>query len=176
MWYKMIVRMGFNICKWGIQYQFSNLIVKEVSIRYLIGMKLTSARGQDLADVASILNRDNDEQPYKLLSELSSMGFDIDISILLDAYEGAFGMAWLDEFYIKNESELRKYCCINNSTLRLSNPFHEAIAHRIRGLHIAYHRQPAPLPRYLSCLPSSGFRAMKNLHLRGYDNALVSRQ
>jgi len=90
-------------------YQFSNLVVKAVNIAYLVGMKLTVARKQDVEDVASILNRENDDQPLELMSRLDGMGFDIDISILLDAYEKAHGMDWLNDFYVNNQVELRKY-------------------------------------------------------------------
>ena len=90
-------------------YQFSNLIVKAVSITYLIGMKLVSGREQDLMDVGDILQKTKNEKPFELLSELLGMRFDIDISGLLDAYEKAHGMDWLDEFYIINQDDLRKY-------------------------------------------------------------------
>jgi len=90
-------------------YQFSNLIVKAVSIKYLIGMKLASGREQDLMDVGDILKENRNEKPFELLSELVDMRFDIDISGLLDAYEKAYGMDWLDEFYVNNQDYLRKF-------------------------------------------------------------------
>lgn len=90
-------------------YSFSSLSVKSVGIIYLIGMKLTSGRGQDIKDVGTILKHNNNEQPFELLSMLVNMKFDIDISGLLDAFEIAYGMDWLDEFYVKNQEELRKY-------------------------------------------------------------------
>ena len=90
-------------------YQFSNLVVKAVSISYLMGMKLASGREQDLMDVGDILKKNKNEKPFELLSELVGMGFNIDISGLLDAYEKAHGMEWLDEFYIDNQDDLRKH-------------------------------------------------------------------
>ncbi|MCL2546412.1 MAG: DUF6036 family nucleotidyltransferase [Oscillospiraceae bacterium] len=90
-------------------HQFSNLIVKAVDIRYLIGMKLVSAREQDLKDVAEILKRDKNKLPLELLSKLGNMGFEIDISVLLDGFEKAYGIQWLEEFYKNNEAELRNY-------------------------------------------------------------------
>ena len=72
-------------------------------------MKLYSQREQDLRDVASILRQDNNEQPFELLSKLKDMRFDIDISLLLEAFEMAHGMNWLDNFYTENSEELRKY-------------------------------------------------------------------
>ena len=90
-------------------YKFDNLTVKEVSITYLIGMKLYSQREQDLRDVADILQKDKNEQPFELLSKLKEMKFDIDISLLLETFEMAHGMDWLDDFYTVNAEKLRKY-------------------------------------------------------------------
>ena len=90
-------------------HQLSNLTVKAVEMTYLIGMKLVSARGQDLIDLADIIRGYKDLQPFELLSKLAGMKFDIDISILLDAFEGARGMDWLDKFYRENEAELRRF-------------------------------------------------------------------
>ena len=92
-----------------IIYKFDNLTIKEVSMSYLIGMKLYSQREQDLRDVASILRKDNNKQPFELLSKLKNMKFDIDISLLLEAFEMAYGMDWLENFYTENSDELRKY-------------------------------------------------------------------
>ena len=92
-----------------IVHQYSNLTVKAVNIDYLIGMKLTSARGQDLKDVAEIVKTSSELQPLELLSKLCVMKFDVDISILLDAFEMVRGMGWLDEFYREHEAELREY-------------------------------------------------------------------
>ena len=94
-------------CK--LVHKFPNLEVSAVDIRYLVGMKLASGREQDLIDVGMILKHDNDQEPFERLSELVGMGFPIDISGLLDGYEKAHGMQWLEDFYKNNESELRKY-------------------------------------------------------------------
>ena len=59
--------------------------------------------------MGNILKQDKNEKPFELMQILLSMGFDIDISGLLDAFERAHGMDWLDEFYIKNQEELRRY-------------------------------------------------------------------
>ena len=92
-----------------LAHEFSNLVVKAVIISYVIGMKFVSGREQDLRDVGDILKKDKNEQPFELLSILSGMGFDVDISDLLNAYERAHGMEWLEEFYAMNQEELRKY-------------------------------------------------------------------
>ena len=57
------------------------------------------------------LVRDNCKisHPLDSLSALIDMGFDIDISILLDAFECARGMEWLEVFYRDNESDLQSF-------------------------------------------------------------------
>jgi len=94
-------------CK--IIYHFPNLAVKIVGIIYLVGMKLENAREQDIVDVGDILKHENNSQPLELLSKLFDMKFNIDVSILLDAYEKAHGMDWLDDFYVKNQTKLCQY-------------------------------------------------------------------
>ena len=92
-----------------VVHEFPNLVVKAVNMTYMIGMKLVSARGQDMKDLADIVKSNKDLQPFELMLKLVEMNFDIDISILLDAFEGARGMEWLEAFFRENEAELRKY-------------------------------------------------------------------
>jgi len=91
------------------EYKFSNLIINIVDLKYVVGMKLECARTKDLEHVASFLKHENNEKPFELLSELTAIGFRIDISVLLEAYGQAHGMDWLAEFYQNNESQLEKY-------------------------------------------------------------------
>ena len=67
--------------------KFSNLTVAKIDITYLIGMKLYSGREQDLQDVATILKDNIYEQPLELLSKLKAIGFNLDVSVVLDAFE-----------------------------------------------------------------------------------------
>lgn len=97
------------IAYYKLVHRFSNLEINAVDLTYLIGMKLTSGREQDLIDVGTILKQDNNQEPFNLLSELIGMDFQIDISGLLGGYEKAHGMQWLEDFYRDNESELRKH-------------------------------------------------------------------
>jgi len=73
-------------------------------------MKLSSVSGRelDIKDVINIVKREKKDL-LDLLSKFDKMGFDIDISHILNAFEGAYGMEWLEDYYINNEAELRKY-------------------------------------------------------------------
>ena len=90
-------------------YDLPNLLVKVVNAYYFIGMKLISGREQDVIDVGAVLKHDKNECPIELFLKLKAMRFDIDISVLLDAYEKAHGMDWLDNYYTKNQNELYRY-------------------------------------------------------------------
>ena len=103
----LLVRDKYENCE--MVNELPNLEEKVDNINYLVGMKLMSGREQDLMDVGDILKKDRNEKPFELLSKLSGMKFVIDISELLDAYEKAHGLDWLDEFYVNNQEELRKY-------------------------------------------------------------------
>jgi len=89
-------------------HQLSHLTIKAVNIIYLIGMKLESSRNRDLADVVTILKSTNDIEPFRLMTNLENIGFNIDISAILETYGLAYGEDWLARFYADNEAKLHK--------------------------------------------------------------------
>ena len=62
-----------------------------------------------MKDVAEIIKKTNDLQPFDLSKKLTEMGFMVDISLLLDAYGDALGMEWLEQFYNENEHKLGEF-------------------------------------------------------------------
>jgi len=89
-------------------HQFSHLTVKAVDIIYLIGMKLESGRNRDLMDVVAILQDNKKKELFDLMTTLKGIGFNIDISAVLEVYGLANGEDWLAKFYIDNEVKLQK--------------------------------------------------------------------
>jgi hypothetical protein len=87
-------------------HNFSHLTVKAVDITYLIGMKLTSLRNRDMVDLTTIINSNNELDPIKLYNHLTAIGFNIDVSAVLEAFGEACGIAWLESYYIDHESEI----------------------------------------------------------------------
>ena len=88
-------------------YDFSNLKVLSPPLDYIAGMKISSARGQDVEDVASIIKKLSIKDPDKLSQALKKYGFgDIDNSLMLEAFGLAYGMDWLEKYYIKHEKEI----------------------------------------------------------------------
>lgn len=98
----------FDSCE--VLYSFENLIVYVVSLDYVLGMKLTSARDQDLKDVGDIIKHKRLRSPFALYERLIKMGFaSLDFAYILDGFRLAYGMDWLRDFFEKNQEELRKY-------------------------------------------------------------------
>ena len=90
-------------------YEFSNLTVLMPPLDYIAGMKLKSARQIDIKDVADIIIKEDIKSPKVLQTKLDSYGLtEIDESLLLEAFGNAYGMKWLEEYYISHESDLFK--------------------------------------------------------------------
>lgn len=88
-------------------YDFSNLKVIMPPLEYMAGMKLTSARGQDIKDVAAIIKMLDTEDPLKFADDLKSLGFfKIDESLILEAFGEAYGMEWLEKFFTEHEADI----------------------------------------------------------------------
>lgn len=98
----------FDSCE--VLYSFENLTVYVVSLDYVLGMKLTSARDQDLKDVGDIIKHKRLRSPFALYERLMKMGFaSLDFAYILDGFRLAYGMDWLRDFFEKNQEELRQY-------------------------------------------------------------------
>lgn len=101
----MNVKPPENICK--PLYEFSNLKVLAPPLDYIAGMKLVSAREQDIQDVAFILQKLKITSPDAFRKTLSEYGFSsIDESLLLESFGLAYGMEWLEKYYIDHEEEI----------------------------------------------------------------------
>lgn len=87
-------------------HNFSNLTVKAVDTVYLMGMKLTSLRERDIIDLKTIIKHSAGLAPLRLYSDLTAIGFSVDISAVLEAFGGAFGMEWLEGYYLEHEAEI----------------------------------------------------------------------
>ena len=69
-------------------------------------MKLSSGREQDIKDAGNIINKEELTSPLFLVQELKEYGFEIDISLLLEAFGSAYGMDWLADYYQKHQEEI----------------------------------------------------------------------
>lgn len=98
----------FEFCE--VLYSFENLTVYIVSLDYLLGMKLISAREQDLKDVGDIIKYRGLDSPIALYKFLTKSGFKtIDFAYILEGFSRAYGMEWLRDFFEKHQEELRRY-------------------------------------------------------------------
>ena len=90
-------------------YSFSNLKVLIPPLEYIAGMKLISAREQDVQDVGKILRKTGIDSPEVFLKIVESYGFShIDESVLLEAFGLAYGMEWLENYYLTHEEEIHR--------------------------------------------------------------------
>lgn len=98
----------FEFCE--VLYSFENLTIYTVSLDYLLGMKLTSAREQDLKDVGDIIRYRELQSPIILYKFLKTNGFKtLDFAYVLEGFNLAYGMDWLHEYFEKHQEELRRY-------------------------------------------------------------------
>lgn len=99
---------SLEVCE--LLYSFENLSVYMVSLDYLLGMKLMSARDQDLKDLGDIIRLKGLRSPFAMYKKLKKMGFaPLDFAYILEGFQLAYGMVWLHEFFEKNQEELRRY-------------------------------------------------------------------
>lgn len=64
-------------------------------------------REQDIIDIGSIIKHEHIVSPESLSDELDKYGFkDIDISILLEGFSEAYGIDWLEKYFINKENEI----------------------------------------------------------------------
>lgn len=93
--------------QYEVLYEFSNLKVLMVSLKYIAGMKLKSGREKDLQDVAIIVKQLSADDPLDFLDELEKMGFgSIDSSLSLEAFGIAYGMDWLQNYFREHERDI----------------------------------------------------------------------
>ena len=93
-----------NLCE--ILFNASNLKVLIPPLDYIAGMKLMSARDQDVKDVSAIIQNQKIASPEVLSKSLRKYGFhSVDESLLLEAFGEAYGMDWLERYYVENEGK-----------------------------------------------------------------------
>ena len=98
----------FEFCE--VLYSFENLTVYTVTLDYLLGMKLTSAREQDLRDIGEIIRYRGLSSPITLYKFLKKNGFKtVDFAYILEGFSLAYGMDWLRDFFEEHQEELRRY-------------------------------------------------------------------
>lgn len=103
-----------EIC--SVIYDLSNLKVMIPPLDYIACMKLYSAREQDIKDVAEIIKAKPIKTPEDMEKILKKYHFnEIDESILLEAFGEAYGMEWLEEYYIKKYNP--EYVSVKNKKI-----------------------------------------------------------
>ena len=69
-------------------------------------MKLRSERELDIRDVAYIISYKKIKEPKSFKLQLEKYGFsDVDDSLILEAFSEAYGLEWLEKYYVREENE-----------------------------------------------------------------------
>lgn len=94
-----------SVCHEIVSY--SNLTVTIPSLIYMLGMKLESARRRDLEDAGAIIRFERFEDIVDTARSLEDLGFQIDFSVLMEAFEVAYDVEWLTEYLEEHIEEIR---------------------------------------------------------------------
>lgn len=96
-----------NIC--DVIYDLSNLRVLVLPLDYIAAMKLSSAREQDIQDAAAIIRKIGIDDPDEMRNRIHRYGFyQIDESVLLESFGIAYGMEWLEKYYLEHEEDINE--------------------------------------------------------------------
>ena len=94
----------------SILYDYSNLRVMTASLIYVLGMKLSSARDQDVIDMVRIIQHLKLNDPISTYKHLCSLNLhNLDFSILLEAFNEAYGDEWMQTYFVEHQEELLRY-------------------------------------------------------------------
>lgn len=97
---------SMEICE--LIYDFSNLKIYIPPLEYVMGMKLESMREQDIEDVAEIIKLLEIEDVKEIEIELKKYNFNFDESVLLESFSIAYGLEWLENYYLNIEKNIIK--------------------------------------------------------------------
>lgn len=97
-----------EICE--LLYSFQSLTVYLAPLTYVMGMKIISSREQDVLDIGKIIETEKITSPFEAFRVLKELGFEnMDFSVLLEGFSYAYGLEWLEKFFVENQEKLQKY-------------------------------------------------------------------
>lgn len=90
-------------------YEASNLKISIPPLDYIVGMKLMSGRVQDIKDVSMVIRNLKILEVNDLKKRLKRYNFEsIDESLYLESFGEAYGIDWLEKYFIEREKETIK--------------------------------------------------------------------
>lgn len=97
-----------EICE--LLYSFQSLTVYIVPLTYVMGMKIMSSREQDVLDIGKIIKMEKMTSPFETFRALKELGFEnMDFSVLLEGFSYAYGLEWLERFFVENQEKLQRF-------------------------------------------------------------------
>ena len=94
-----------KVCRQILGY--SNLSVMIPSLEYILGMKFESARNRDIDDASLIIKTKDLRDVAQLFKTLRDFGFQPDLSLILEAFEIAYGVEWLSNYLEEHLEEIK---------------------------------------------------------------------
>lgn len=98
-----------SISECEVLYSFSHLNVYAPSLEYILAIKAQSGREQDIIDMGDIIKNLALASPFHVEQMISAMGINCDFSDILEAFGLAYGMDWLEDFFLEHRGEFDKY-------------------------------------------------------------------
>ncbi|HFI0667113.1 TPA: DUF6036 family nucleotidyltransferase [Streptococcus suis] len=96
-----------SIC--NLAFCFSNLKILVPPLTYILGMKLESGRDRDKQDAGEIVKLEEIRSIKEIHQKLKEFGFHLDISIVLEVFEIAYGMKWLAKYLREHTEEFSQF-------------------------------------------------------------------
>ncbi|HFI0537094.1 TPA: potassium transporter peripheral membrane component, partial [Streptococcus suis] len=93
----------------NLAFCFSNLKILVPPLTYILGMKLESGRDRDKQDAGEIVKLEEIKSIKEIHQKLKEFGFHLDISIVLEVFEIAYGMKWLAKYLREHTEEFSQF-------------------------------------------------------------------
>ncbi|MBG9367188.1 hypothetical protein I2503_03535 [Streptococcus mitis] len=71
---------------------------------------MMSSREQDVLDIGKIIKMEKMTSPFETFRALKELGFEnMDFSVLLEGFSYAYGLEWLESFFVENQEKLQRF-------------------------------------------------------------------
>lgn len=88
-------------------FSYSHLTILVPPLLYILGMKLESGRDRNRQDAGDIIRLVKIRSIEDVTNKFKAYGLQPDLSLILKAFEIAYGMEWLSEYLTEHPEELR---------------------------------------------------------------------
>ncbi|MCL2531918.1 MAG: hypothetical protein FWE40_07155 [Oscillospiraceae bacterium] len=94
-------------------FAYENLTVEQVTMEYLLGMKLSSIRDVDAKDAGKIVEMARLDDPLALYQQCRAMGLKLSFVAVLEAFTFAYGDEWRAQYWNEHDQEILSLLNVN---------------------------------------------------------------